>query len=210
MKKPIFIFDFDGTIADTHHYIVKISNDLCEEFNYDPIQWDELHKLKNMTSQEVMRHLKVPILKIPAILTKARKEFKKNIKSLSPFKGIKESLHKLQDKGNSIGILSSNSAENISEFLNNHDLNTFDFVYTTSSVWGKNKSLKKLINKHDFHSQNIFYIGDETRDIVAAKKLNIKSIAVTWGYNSAEALKKYSPDFMVNAPEELLDIANRC
>ncbi|PIX61986.1 hypothetical protein CO057_03315 [Candidatus Uhrbacteria bacterium CG_4_9_14_0_2_um_filter_41_50] len=33
-------------------------------------------------------------------------------------------------------------------------------------------------------------IGDETRDIRAAKKADISSVAVTWGFNSVEALKK--------------------
>ena len=51
-----------------------------------------------------------------------------------------------------------------------------------------------------------YYIGDETRDIEAAKKNHIKSIAVTWGYNSETALEKYDPSYIAKTPKDLLTI----
>nr|WP_232826105.1 HAD hydrolase-like protein [Cyanothece sp. BG0011] len=50
------------------------------------------------------------------------------------------------------------------------------------------------------------YIGDETRDINSAKKSHVKSVGVTWGFNSSEALEKEKPDFLINHPHELITI----
>ena len=41
----------------------------------------------------------------------------------------------------------------------------------------------------------MYYVCDEIRDIEAARKSKIKSIAVTWGYNSKEALEKEKARF---------------
>ncbi|HLB58081.1 MAG TPA: HAD hydrolase-like protein, partial [Gammaproteobacteria bacterium] len=51
-----------------------------------------------------------------------------------------------------------------------------------------------------------FYIGDETRDIQAAKKNHIYSIAVTWGFNNKKVLAAEKPDFLIDNPKELLAV----
>jgi len=206
MKKTVFIFDFDGTIADTHRYIVKISNRLSKEFNYKAIDSEEAEKLKGKTSQEVIRYMNVPLMKIPAIISKAKKEFQKEINSIEPFKGLSEILHRMKKQNVIMGILSSNSMDNIAGFLKQHQLEIFDFVQTTSKVWSKNTCLKNLIQKNSFSFDQILYIGDEIRDILAARKLGVTMAAVGWGYNSTDALQKHHPDFMLTRPQDLLDL----
>ena len=60
--------------------------------------------------------------------------------------------------------------------------------------------------KQALHPSNVLYVGDEVRDIEAAKKAGIRIAAVTWGYNSKKALEAYKPDYLVTKPEELLQI----
>ncbi|MBC8014963.1 MAG: hypothetical protein H7X79_04380, partial [Sporomusaceae bacterium] len=52
------------------------------------------------------------------------------------------------------------------------------------------------------------YIGDEVRDVISCKKVSIKVIAVTWGYDSLDYLLENKPDFIANKPEEILNIVN--
>lgn len=204
--KPILIFDFDGTIADTHHYIVEISNRLSHEFNYEKILPEDVIELKNKTVHEVIRHLNVPLLKIPAIVARAKKEFQNDIAELEPIKGLKDILTAIKDAGIQIGILSSNAKENINTFLKHHELDIFDFIHSTSSIWGKHICLNKLLLQNGISRDDIIYIGDELRDIDAAKKLGVKVAAVTWGYNSAKALKKLKPDYLFHSPSDLLNL----
>ena len=206
IKAPILIFDFDGTIADTHHYIVEISNRLCAEFNYARNLPHELDDLKNKTVHEVIRHLNVPLLKIPAIVARAKKEFQNDIATLKPVSGLQEILTRIKEAGIKTGILSSNAKDNITRFLKNHHLDIFDFIQSTSSIWGKHICLNKLLSQNQIDRNDIIYIGDELRDIDAAKKLGVKVAAVTWGYNSAAALQKLNPDYLIQTPADLLGL----
>ena len=47
-------------------------------------------------------------------------------------------------------------------------------------------------------------IGDEVRDVDAAHKAGIDSMAVSWGFNSIELLESSAPTHLVHSPEELI------
>ena len=49
------------------------------------------------------------------------------------------------------------------------------------------------------------YVGDETRDIRSARRSNIGIAAVGWGFNSAEILEEYEPDYLLHQPQELVE-----
>ncbi len=206
MQNYLLIFDFDGTIADTFHHILMISNHLSGEFKFKKIEPHEVEILKDKTSIEVIQHLQVPVYKIPAIIAKAKNQLNKDITVVKPIHGIREMLLKLKSIGYKIGILSSNSTENVLKFLKHHDLNFFDFIHTTSNIWSKNTILNKLIKNNGFKINQVIYIGDETRDIIAARKAGVKVAAVTWGYNSRKALQTHNPDFLFNHPEDLVQL----
>jgi phosphoglycolate phosphatase len=207
MGDTILIFDFDGTIADTHHYIVHIANRLAPEYGYKQIDWEEVETLRDKTAKEMIEHLKVPVLKIPAILARAKRVFHEGIDEVKLIDGLHDVLHELHERGILMGIVSSNAAKNIERFLANHDLKVFDFLHSTTKIWSKHHSLEKLIKQRAFPKERVCYIGDETRDISAAHKTGVRSVSVSWGYNSAKALAAHTPDFLVETPSELLQFA---
>jgi phosphoglycolate phosphatase-like HAD superfamily hydrolase len=51
--------------------------------------------------------------------------------------------------------------------------------------------------------QRAVYVGDEVRDIVAARKAGVDVAAVSWGYNTREVLAKHEPDYLIERPELL-------
>jgi len=206
MKSNLLIFDFDGTIADTFHFILDLSDKLAEQFNFNKIKPNEVEMLKNSTVLETINHLKVPYLKIPQILLEARKALHDEIETIEPIQGLKEILLQLKSFGIKMGILTTNSSKNVMHFLKNHDLDIFDFINTTSMVWGKDSSIKKIVDKENLPYNSVLYIGDETRDVEAAQKAGVKVAAVTWGYNSKKALKNHQPDYLVDEPQELIEL----
>jgi len=206
MKKDVLVFDFDGTIADTFQAILHISNRLSKQFKYKMLDPDEAEYLKDKTLKETIDHLRVPILQLPAILFKARNELHKEIESVQPINGLKEILIQLKAFGFEMGIISSNSRKNVRRFLKSNNLDLFDFISTSSKLWGKNRCIKKTLKMNSINNQDVVYIGDEIRDIVAAKKAGVRVAAVTWGYNSSKALIEQSPDYVVNNPKELIDL----
>ena len=77
--------------------------------------------------------------------------------------------------------------------------------YIGHGIFGKDKAIKEVIKKYKFTANELIYIGDETRDIEAAKKSKVKVIAVGWGFNSPEVLIAHQPDFFVETPRELVE-----
>ena len=206
MNNLVLIFDFDGTIADTHHYICHIGNMMCDEFGFSPIKFDELPVLRHKSTEEIIRYLKVPLLKIPAIVARGKRELEKNINELKSFQGLRDVLLTLKANVEKIGILSSNSSQNIKTFLEINQMQFFDFIHTTPKIWSKDHSLTDLLKKNGFEKERMIYVGDEIRDILSARKVGIRTASVTWGYNSREVLQSHSPDYLLDAPLDLLKI----
>ncbi|MGI0481453.1 HAD-IA family hydrolase [Geminocystis sp. CENA526] len=210
MIEKVIIFDFDGTIADSRNTLLEIGNNLAPEYGFDRVTEDEIIRLSNLSSRDILYQSSIPAYKIPFLLRKVKKELNQQIGNLQPFKGIKEMLNSLKQQGFLLGIVTSNLKENVLEFLSHNKLEIyFDFVYSASTLFGKDRILKKIIKQHDFPLESIFYVGDETRDIEAARKSKIKMIAVTWGFNSAQVLTQYNPDFLIHHPQELIEIFDR-
>lgn len=105
-----------------------------------------------------------------------------------------------------LGILTSNTHENVKQFLEKNELDFFEFIRTGKSVFGKSHLINKIVRQRKVAKSSVYYVCDEIRDIEATKKSGIKSIAVTWGYNTKDALIKENPDFLVDTPDELRGI----
>lgn len=207
--KKILVFDFDGTIADTFSEFISIGNKLAEKHSFRKITEEDIPRFREYDVIRVLRELKIPLWKLPLIVNDGRSELHKIIDILKPIKGIKKQLQKLHEAGVILGILTSNSEKNVRKFLEKNEMQLFDFIYTGSSLFGKDKVMKSLLKEKGFANEDVFYVGDETRDIEAAKKVKIKMIAVTWGFISRKGLEKCSPDFLIDKPEELLGIVGR-
>jgi phosphoglycolate phosphatase len=211
MTQKVIIFDFDGTIADTVDALVSIANRLAVEFGYIQITPEQLAFLKNLTSREIIKYSGVSLIKIPFLVKKVKAELKNKIHELKPIPGIQEALIELQGEGYKLGIITSNSKDNVTAFLKINQLdNLFDFIYSGVTIFGKTTIINNVLRQKQLKPQAVIYVGDETRDIEASKKANIQVIAVTWGFNSPEALAKQNPNFLIHQPSELLEVIKGC
>lgn len=206
MTVKVIIFDFDGTIADTLDAIVSITNRLALEFGYKQTTLEELAQLKNLNSRQIIDQSGISIFKLPFLIRKVKAELSKEIQTLNPVPGMKEALTQLKNQGNSLGIITSNSKDNVMAFLETNNLQElFNFIYS-GTTFGKSKVINKLLKQENINPEEVIYVGDETRDIEAARKSNIKAIAVTWGFNSKQVLAEQSPDFLIHKPNDLIEV----
>ncbi|WP_066379969.1 MULTISPECIES: HAD-IA family hydrolase [unclassified Anabaena] len=211
MTQKVIIFDFDGTIADTVDALVSIANRLAVDFGYVQITPEELKLLRNLSSREIIKYSGISVFKIPFLVKKVKTELKNKIQELKPIPGMKEALEELQIHGYKLGIITSNSQDNVTAFLKSHQLDSyFEFIYSGVTIFGKTTIINNVLKQKQIKTQFVIYVGDETRDIEASKKAKIKVIAVTWGFNSPEILAKQNPDFLIHQPSELLPVIKKC
>lgn len=203
------IFDFDGTIADTLGAIADISNRLAPSFGLEPATPEELVAFKDFSVEQLIRQSKVPLLKLLRLLHRLRRELQAEIPHLPVNPGMAETLALLHQQGHTLGIVTSNSEANVQLFLAIHGLTPyFQFIHTGASILGKSRVLKQVMRRQRLQPETVLYVGDETRDVDAAHRVNIRSIAVTWGFNSRRALERHHPDYVIDLPQSLIEIVS--
>ncbi|MFT3869586.1 MAG: HAD-IA family hydrolase [Nibricoccus sp.] len=200
------IFDFDGTIADSFDELAEVYDQVAIDLGLRRLSRAEFESFRNMGSLEVMRAANVPLRKIPRLVSAMRAGMRERTKKLLPFDGISDVLRSLQAQDCRCGILSSNSLENVQCFLRVHGLSMFDLFSCGTSFLGKATRLRKINRQLALPPKNIFYIGDEVRDVTAANEVGIQSIGVCWGLASREALVAARATHIAERPEDLADL----
>jgi len=204
----VIIFDFDGTLADTIDILLSITNRLSAEFGFKSATKEELAQLSNLNSWQILQYSGISIFKFPQLIRRLKAELQSEVPHIQLFPGIKEVLLELKKRGFQLGIITSNSRENVLGALEKNGLqDTFTFIYS-GSTFGKHKVINKWLRIENIHTEKVVYVGDEIRDIDAAKKTGIKVIAVGWGFNSPQALAAQNPNFLIERPQELIEIMN--
>jgi phosphoglycolate phosphatase len=200
------VFDFDGTLADTLQLILKVYRKIAPEYNIPLLTDKEVEELRERGAGEIIRKYKIPFYKLPIIMLRGYKEFSLLADQVELFEGIVELINNLVEQNFKLGILSSNSKENVEKVLSRCNLlDKFEFVHTGKQIFSKDKKLKNIMKDYKISNKDIVYVGDESRDIEAANKAEIKSIAVLWGFNSHDLLTRYSPSWLVENPNEILN-----
>ncbi len=206
MKYKYVFFDFDGTLADTEGVNFVIYQSLAEKYNLRNITIDELGHIKKMSARELMAYVELKKRYLPFLLKRGKSLLKQDIKNVEPCKpDLINIIKQLKNMGIITAIITTNSRYNVQMFLNEHNANIFDFI-ESSSMFGKETKMRKIIKKNKIRLEDVLYVGDEIRDIHAAKKTGIDIASVAWGYNTVESLKKNKPEYIIYEPFQLMDI----
>ena len=204
MNKKTIIFDFDGTIGDTLTLGIEIYNDIAHKFNCKQVELTDVPQLQSKRPREIMGDYNINYFNIPFLLWGIKKELGKRMDEVKAFPDMIETIRELKASGHRVGILTSNSKENVEKFLQiNHVTDLFEFIYSGKHVFGKEKTMKKVLKKEGIDNRGVVYVGDETRDVVASKKAGMPIVSVSWGYNNKEALQKLDPEYLVDTTEDL-------
>ncbi len=206
----VVIFDFDGTIADSFDAFLRITNRLAREFGYEPASPEAIKRYQNLSSREILKQSQIPLYKLPFLLRRLKTELGQDITQLQPIPGIRTALQTLKTQGHSLGIVTSNTQSNVEAFLQHqHMEGLFDFLQSGVTLFGKGRIIQQIIGNNQLDPASVIYVGDETRDIEAAHKINIPVIAVGWGFNSVTALQEANPTCVVQTPDELVEAIAR-
>lgn len=206
MNQPqTIIFDFDGTIADVFDMVLEIYNKIALKYNCKIIKSEDKEVLRGKRPQEFLKDYGITFFKLPRLLLRGKKELRAKISEIKPFDGMADALKEIKNAGFNLGIMTSNSKENVEIFLENNNLSwIFNFIYSGKNIFGKDKTIKKLLKEQNIPKNSAVYVGDETRDIEAMKKIGLRIISVSWGFNSKEILATLNPDAIADKPEDLL------
>ena len=205
-KFKTVIFDFDGTIADTLSPVVEIINEHAHEFGIDGIDKFEVRKFRNLSITYLVKEFKFNVIHLQKLVSMIKRQLPKKLEKIKIFEGMSEVFTQLKDNKVQLGIVTVNNVKTVTDLLTDEQEKQFDFIFSTRSLFGKHKELNRIAKNYDLAKEYTLYIGDEVRDIEAARKSGFKIAVVTWGYNSAELLEKHAADYLLHRPAQILDI----
>jgi phosphoglycolate phosphatase len=181
-------FDFDGTLVDSLAVTVEVLNEILPKFGLRRVKREEVDFFRKNGARATIKKSGLSWWKIARINGAVKRALRERMKEVRMIAGMEKLWQDLKREGWRIGLVSSNDRKNIRFKA--------DYVIAGGSLLGKARLLRKL-------KKNTIYVGDEVRDIEAARKAGVKIIAVSWGFNDKEALKRAKPDYLVETVAEL-------
>jgi phosphoglycolate phosphatase len=199
------IFDFDGTIADSAAWFAGALNELARHNGFREVSGEQREMLRGLSTREIFAYLGIPPGKLPLVVRQLREIAARDAGQISVFPWVPDIFGALRGRGISIAIVSSNTKANIRRVLGAEVASMVEQFGTGSPLFGKAAKINAVIRRCASTAALTTSVGDEVRDIEAARALGIRSLAVTWGYATAAALETARPTGLVHAPAELLD-----
>ena len=203
-RYALVIFDFDGTLADSGTWFLSIADHLAERFKFHKVAADEIEELRGRTTREVIRHLGIPRWKLPKIGRYVHALLGQQTDRVALFPGVPEMLRQIAASGARIALVTSNAEDNARAILGPEIVAMIDWFECGASLFGKAPRYRKVLRKSGVAMADAISIGDETRDIVAARKVGVTSGAVLWGYARRDVLMRLEPDHLFETPEQVL------
>ena len=207
MKTIAALFDQDGTLTDSGPGIYYCFKKAMAEMDYPIPEDSKLRIIVGPPLRDSFICFGVPEEKVEEAITRYRKwYFTEGLLMNTPYPGIAELLKKLFLEKEELYVATSKPTPLATSILqNNHVYSYFNRIYGAS--FDKSHDKKELIVKDclDSLAPSVLpvMIGDTSFDVQGARKNNILSIAVTWGYGSKESLVEAKPDYLVSTVKEL-------
>ena len=152
--------------------------------------------MRSLTAREVMQRLKVPAWKLPGMARHMRSVKLAASGSTPVFPGACELLAALKAAGVKVAIVSSDSEASVRAVLGPRTAALVDHYDCGAAVFGKAAKFRRAAKRAGVARGQALSVGDEVRDIEAARQAGIPAAGVAWGYTLPQALAARKPDHM--------------
>lgn len=210
MSKPadLYIFDFDGTLADSAGWFRSILPDLAKRFGFRCPDHAEQEELRHKPAREVMRILNIPGWKLVFIAVHVRKRAARE--GVFPlFEGVPAMLQAIKAGGARIAIVSSNAEASVRRALGPELSAEIAIFSCGAGMFGKAKHFRDVLKKAKVPKEQVLAVGDEIRDIDAAREVGLATAAVAWGFAKKPALVAAKPDHCFDTVEDFRSFVTR-
>jgi phosphoglycolate phosphatase len=203
MRYALAIFDLDGTLADSLPWFQRHVNDIADRFGFRRIAEEDIGSLRRAGPRETLERLEVPTWKLPMIVRYTRRLKSAHLDDIPLFPGTDAMLRALKQGGLSLALVSSDTLENAKRQLGAANAALFSHFACGASLFGKASKFRRVLRRAGADAARAIAIGDEVRDVEAARAVGLACGAVTWGYAAPEALRELEPDLVFEQMEDI-------
>jgi phosphoglycolate phosphatase len=202
-RYDLAIFDFDGTLANSAAWFRSTVNHVAQRYGFRQITDVELEELRGQRTIDIIRYLGIPVWKIPFIARYMRQLVARDAHLIGLFDGVDTLLSGLAERNVAIAIVTSNSEANVRRILGEDNSRRIDDYACGASLLGKASKFHAVIKRQGARADRTIAIGDEARDIEAARKAGLAVGAVSWGYATIDLLRAQQPDYLFSSMDDI-------
>lgn len=200
-------FDYDGVIVDSLPRLTRLVAEAAESLKLGRLPTeDDFRVLENVTFPSMATHLGVPDGKIAEFSDKVLELQKLDETYPDMFPRIKDVILTLLTDNQLFIATASLEAELRKVFLLNGLGDKIDLIFDGADPRPKAEKIVDAFKRFNVRPEETYFVGDARSDIRNGKCAGVKTVAVTWGFHSRDALTQEQPDFIVDSPDELLKV----
>ncbi len=201
LRYRLVMFDFDGTLADTFPLFGELLGEIIQRYGLRPVQAEDIESLRRMRTAEILKRIGVPRWKLPLIMRDARARMAVRREEISLFDGVRPLLTRLSEQGVALAVVSSNREDTVRAVLGDALAARVQQFACGAGLFGKPAKIRRVLRATNVSAQYAALVGDESRDIDAARRMRVAAVAVTWGYAAREMLA--TADVLCQSIDEL-------
>jgi len=198
------IFDFDGTLADTLPWLLTLLEDIAARFDIPGAAGLEIDEMRGLSAREIVARLGIPAWKLPRIAAHVHRLAAES--DIALFGHAHETLRSLHAQGIALAVVSSNGEAAVRRALGPRSAGLIGEFSCGAKLFGKACVFRGVVRRARAAAAQTICIGDEIRDGEAAHEAGLAFGAVSWGYNTPEALARTAPEHVFATMEEIVDV----
>ena len=209
-----YIFDFDGTLADTQTAIFETWALTCQQLQLPPISlesirstmgWNLFRIAQNITQSDDINTIQNLVL--------AYKTNYKIVSNAEPspiklFDGIIELLQNLKSQNKQLFVVSAKSSQALNDGLDKLKIKEFfvDIIGAEDVSFTKPnpEAIDTLVAKYNLVRSETLMIGDALVDIQMGQNANIRTCGVTWGATDEQTMMTFGADYVVSQVSDII------
>lgn len=200
----LVVFDFDGTLADSMPFFLANLDAVASTHGFRSFGKDDLDQLRGMGTRELLAYAGIAWWKLPRVSQDFRRRMAASSDSITLFDGVPTMLATLAARV-PVAIVTSNSRENVEAVLGDA-MRHVSFGQYAAAFLGKTGRLRRVCREAGVPAGQAVYLGDEQRDVEAARASGMRAGAVSWGYASHAALQSMQPDYLFTEVAEVTQV----
>jgi phosphoglycolate phosphatase len=206
------LFDFDGTLADTAPDLGAAVNHLRGQHGLAPLTIDAVRPYASMGARGLLRvgfGLKPEDAAFPALRDAFLDRYNENLcVGTRLFPGMEALLAELKNRGIAWGIVTNKASRFTEKLVQDLALEPDCVVCGDSTPHLKPHPASLLLaaERLNLPPASCFYLGDDLRDIQAARAAGMRPVAVTWGYHSPDndGPPTWNADLLLGRPLDVI------
>jgi len=213
MSYRLVVFDWDGTIIDSHTTIIECMQEASRDLGLSVPEAEHAGHVIGLGMHDAMKIVApdLPAERYPEFVAMYRKHFLAREDLMRLFPGMPELLKDLS-KNRTLAIATGKSRRGLERAL---DASGVRECFAASRCADETTPkphpamLHELMNELNFEAQSTLMVGDTSHDMQMARSAGVDGLAVTYGAHPEEELRSCGPRGCVSTVKALREWLSR-